>query len=128
MGDRSDLLQAELFLATSYDNSTEVMQGDIGNLDQDIPHFSPVFHLTRFETAELLLQLFDNSRDADIMDTGNRTVDRDRYLRSTVFDRRPDVIDSGNTGYPFHYFTRDSTDLVQLLSLHLDHDRSSFAS
>ena len=27
-----------------------------------------------------------------------------------------------------NFFTGDSTDLVQLLSLHLDHDRSSFAS
>ena len=54
-GDRGDLLQAELFLAASYDQPAEVVQGDIGNLDQDIPHLSPVFHLAGFETAELLL-------------------------------------------------------------------------
>lgn len=71
MGDRGDLLQAELFLAASYDQPAEAVQGDIGNLDQDIPHLSPVLHLAGFEAAELLLQLFDNGRDADIMNAGN---------------------------------------------------------
>lgn len=40
-GDRCDLLQAEFFLTVSYDQSTEVVQGDIGNLDQDIPASLP---------------------------------------------------------------------------------------
>lgn len=76
------------------------MQGDIGNLDQDIPHLSPVLHLAGFETAELLLQLFDNGRDADIMNAGNRAVDGDRYLRGTVFNGRLDIVKSRQTGDP----------------------------
>ena len=104
------------------------MQGDIGNLDQDIPHFPTVLHLTGFKTVKLLLQLLNNSRYTDIMNAGNRTIDGDRYLRSAILDGRPDIIYSGNTGYPFHYFTGEHADLVQFLTLHLDYDRDSFTA
>ena len=127
-GDRCDLLQAEFFLTVSYDQSTEVVQGDIGNLDQDIPHLSPVLHLAGFEAAELLLQLFDNGRDADIMNAGNRAVDGDRYLRGAVFNGRLDIVKSRQTGDPSFYFFRDRRYFVQFLSFYLDHDGDSFAS
>ena len=122
------LTQAELLFAILDNQIAQGTQRNIRNLDDDVAHLSAIFHLSGFFPAELLFQLFDDGRYTQVVDTRDRPVDRDRYLRSTVFNGRYNIIESRYLLHPAFHFFRNIGYFIQFFPFHFNNDRGTFAT